>query len=208
MESSIEQVMAIYSPTVYGVALTHTANRADADDVFQEVFVAYWRSRPSLASEEHRKAWLIRTTLNLSLKITQSSWAKKMVYADGERESRPDGSFGSTVGETAVQSAAQATAKITAQTTAEVTARIALEARTEIPLVDFTFQTKQQSALYAAIGKLSVAYRTVVLLFYFEDMSIAQIAEVLGEGQGTVKTRLSRARAQLREMLKEGVRND
>jgi len=170
---------------VYGVALTHTATRADADDVFQEVFVAYWKGNPRLTSEEHRKAWLIRTTLNCSLKVTQSSWAKKTVYADGAREQ------GSNDGLALIDSSAGIE-----------------ETPEDTPFVDFPFQTEQQTALYAAIRSLPIAYRTVVMLFYFEDLSIAQIAATLEDEQGAVKTRLSRARAQLRTKLKEGVRDE
>ncbi|MDR1358455.1 MAG: sigma-70 family RNA polymerase sigma factor [Coriobacteriales bacterium] len=184
-ELSIEQVIASYATTVYGVALTHTARRADADDVFQEVFAAYWQSRPSLTSEEHRKAWLIRTTLNFCLKITQSSWAKKTVYADGE--------YGEGAYETDEYGADE--------TVFSSTGAVA-PAGSELPSADFPFQTEQQTALYAALRSLPAAYRTVVQLFYFEDLPIARIATILGEEQGTVKTRLSRARTQLREKLK------
>ena len=40
-----------------------------------------------------------------------------------------------------------------------------------------------------------------VTLFYYEDMSVEQIAKCLGVPKGTVKSRLSRARKQLKEML-------
>ena len=40
-----------YKSTVYAVALTHTKSRFDADDVFQEVFLAYWRKAPDLKSD-------------------------------------------------------------------------------------------------------------------------------------------------------------
>ncbi|MDR1089318.1 MAG: sigma-70 family RNA polymerase sigma factor [Coriobacteriales bacterium] len=179
-EPSIEQVIARYTATVYGVALTHTASRSDADDVFQEVFLAYWHSRPGFNDEEHRKAWLIRTTLNRCLKITQSSWAKKTVYADD--------------GYSAVEHAED---KAPPGLISDESAN-----GPEIPSADFPFQTEEQTALYAALRSLPAAYRTVLQLFYFEDRTIAQIAAILGAEQGTVKTRLSRARAQLREKLK------
>ena len=177
-EPSFEQIVKDFTPTVYGVALTHTARRVDADDVFQEVFHAYWRARPSVTSEEHRKAWLIRTTLNFCLKVTQSSWAKKTVYAD---DSLSSGSLPN-----------------------DVLASGSLPPA-ELPSADFPFYTEQQVALYEALRTLPGAYRTALQLFYFEDLPIARIAEVLGEEQGAIKTRLSRARAQLREKLKEGV---
>ena len=46
-------------------------------------------------------------------------------------------------------------------------------------------------------------YRTVVHLFYYEELSTAEIAKLLGKREGAVRTRLSRARAMLREALKE-----
>lgn len=46
-------------------------------------------------------------------------------------------------------------------------------------------------------------YRTVVHLFYYEELSTAEIAKLLGKREGAVRTRLSRARAMLRERLKE-----
>ena len=172
-QPSVEEVIVSYTSTVYSVALTHTASRADADDVFQEVFSAYWRCNPDFTDEEHRKAWLIRTTLNFCLKTTQSSWATKTVFAGDE--------------------------------VAGALVKDAMD--TEMPSTNFPFQTEQQVALYEALRHLSTAHRTVVQLFYFEDMSLAQIAEVLNEEQGAVKTRLSRARTQLREKLKEGSNN-
>jgi RNA polymerase sigma-70 factor (ECF subfamily) len=64
---------------VYGIALTHTQCKGDADDVFQDVFLAYHRSNPRLRSEEHRKAWLIATTLNCAKRVAGSSWRTRVV---------------------------------------------------------------------------------------------------------------------------------
>ncbi|MCH5208647.1 MAG: sigma-70 family RNA polymerase sigma factor [Oscillospiraceae bacterium] len=52
-----------------------------------------------------------------------------------------------------------------------------------------------------AVLKLPEKYRTAVHLFYFEDMSIAQIAEVTGQKETTVKSRLMRAREKLKKLL-------
>lgn len=81
-------ILERYEKTVYGVALARTGNRADADDVFQEVFFAYFQSNKTFSDEEHRKVWLLRTTLNLSRRVVSSSWRKKTVPLS-EREDRP-----------------------------------------------------------------------------------------------------------------------
>ena len=60
--------------------------------------------------------------------------------------------------------------------------------------------------LWEAVCALPPERRAAVVLFYYEDMPVDEIARALGVPQGTVKSRLSRARKQLKEMLcdKEG----
>ena len=78
-DENLNQIIACYTNLVFGIALSHTNNRIDAEDVFQEVFLIYHRKNVSFHEEEHRKAWLIRTTINCSKKITYSSWSKKVL---------------------------------------------------------------------------------------------------------------------------------
>jgi len=62
------------------LALTHTGNKHDAEDIFQEVFLALI-SKPrsfNAGNPEHLKAWLIRVTLN-RCKSLRKSWFKKTV---------------------------------------------------------------------------------------------------------------------------------
>lgn len=66
-------------------------------------------------------------------------------------------------------------------------------------------KAEQRRAVLDAVMKLPAKYRTVVHLFYFEDMSIAQISEATGARQSTVKSQLSRARDKLRKLLAEEV---
>jgi RNA polymerase sigma-70 factor (ECF subfamily) len=76
---ALDQIIERYQNAVYGLALAKTGSPADADDVFQEVFLAYYLSNKVFREEEHRKAWLLRTTLNMSRRVTQSTWRKKTV---------------------------------------------------------------------------------------------------------------------------------
>lgn len=61
-----EMVVRTYSDMVYGVAMRYVRNRTDADDVYADVFYRYFRRERSFESEEHRKAWLLRVTVNSS----------------------------------------------------------------------------------------------------------------------------------------------
>lgn len=59
-----EEIVRTYADTVYKIAYRYTANAADAEDVFSETFLAYFKRKRSFESEEHRKAWIIRVTIN------------------------------------------------------------------------------------------------------------------------------------------------
>lgn len=66
-----------YSDMVYKLALNQTKHKADAEDVYQEVFIRIVEKNILFESDEHLKAWLIRVTINCSKKIFSSSWYKK-----------------------------------------------------------------------------------------------------------------------------------
>ena len=83
---SIETVIQRYKGTVYSVALSYVKNREDADDIFQEVFLIYFRTNPQFNDEEHRKAWLIRTTINCSKRVVDSTYRKRTVPLDEMEE--------------------------------------------------------------------------------------------------------------------------
>ena len=57
--------------------------------------------------------------------------------------------------------------------------------------------------LNTAVANLSLDLRTVITLYYFQDMRIKEIASVLKIPQGTVKWRLSKAKSVLKERLSE-----
>ena len=82
------EIIGRYQNMVYGLALARTGSSADADDVFQEVFLAYCQCGKTFRDEEHRKAWLLRTTVNQARRVTASSWRKKTVPLS-EREDVP-----------------------------------------------------------------------------------------------------------------------
>ncbi len=56
--------------------------------------------------------------------------------------------------------------------------------------------------VHYGLGQLSLAEREILTLFFLENFSLAEIAEILDRPLGTVKCRLHRAKAALRETLK------
>lgn len=73
-------------------------------------------------------------------------------------------------------------------------------AQVEIPV---QFQEPEQSELYEAVMELPEKYRTALYLFYYEELSVNEIAAALGVKPSAVTTRLSRARQKLKERLTE-----
>lgn len=62
-------------------------------------------------------------------------------------------------------------------------------------------EKKDYTPLYEAIDRLPEKLRLTVILFYFNDMDIAQTAAALNIPPGTVKSRLNKARKSLKEVL-------
>lgn len=84
---------------------------------------------------------------------------------------------------------------------------------TSVPLEEYMhtlpFETEESQELFEEVMRLPEKYRIVVHLFYYEDFSVREIAKILRITESSVKTRLSRARNILRNILtEEGNDND
>ena len=81
----VRQAVEEYQGMVYGIALSRVGNQFDADDIFQEVFLIYFKKGLTFRDEQHRKAWLIKTTLNCCKRLVFNSWRKKTEPLDASR---------------------------------------------------------------------------------------------------------------------------
>ena len=144
--------MRTYADMVYRIAYRYVKNAIDADDVFSEVFLAYFKKERTFESEEHRKAWLIRVTINC---------AKDFLAQRAQLQ------------------------QLHEETLSDPTAR---DADTYMDL-------------YKAIEGLRPEYREVIKLFYLDDLSVKEIAQILNKNENTIKTQLFRARDTLKSAL-------
>ena len=77
--------------------------------------------------------------------------------------------------------------------------------RKTVPLSEeITFDSEEKSDVYFAVQELPLKYRTVVHLFYYEDMGIKEISACLNIKESTVKSQLHRGRKMLKTVLKGG----
>lgn len=76
MGKDAEEAVSRYADMVYRLAYAQTRTKSDADDIFQEVFLRYVRRAPHFESEAHRKAWLIRVTVNCAKSHWGSAWLR------------------------------------------------------------------------------------------------------------------------------------
>lgn len=160
-ETIYEEVIRRNSDMVYRLAYSLVKTRADADDIFQEVFLRYMQNAPAFQGAEHEKAWFLRVTMNCCKNFWKSPWTRR---------------------------------------------RVALE-REEMEQCGLSCELDDDSAaLVDAVKQLSKKYRIVIHLFYYEELSIEEIAKLTNAKASTVRTRLTRARRQLRSLLKEELR--
>ena len=80
------QVVERWGDMVYRLALARTASVPDAEDIFQEVFLRYFRHEERFHSDEHRKAWLLRCTLNRCKSLLSSPWRRRIVPLETAEE--------------------------------------------------------------------------------------------------------------------------
>lgn len=71
-----EELIRKYSSTVYKIAYSITSDKADSEDIYQNVFLRYIRKKPEFNDENHAKAWFIRVTVNCAKSFLTQAWNK------------------------------------------------------------------------------------------------------------------------------------
>ena len=169
--AAFEELFKRRHKKVYNIALRMLENEADAADATQETFVRAYKSMNRLVASEAFVTWLKRTAVNICRDALRKRGKVKLESLDAPLIGE-DGS----------------------------------SARREIPDSssdpgDLVVTKSMQETVQKAISSLRPDYREVVTLFYVDGADIAEISRITGSPQGTVKSRLSRARAELKRKL-------
>ena len=82
----ISDLLDKYSDMVLRIAYTYLKNRADAEDIVQDVFLRIIDKKPSFNDESHVKSWLIRATINMCKNKVNMFWNKNKCSIDDVQE--------------------------------------------------------------------------------------------------------------------------
>ncbi|MFI3212333.1 MAG: RNA polymerase sigma factor [Eubacteriales bacterium] len=92
-EQDLKQTIDRYADIVKRICVVYLKNQVDTEDIFQNVFLKYVRSSALFESEEHKKAFLIRVTINECKDFLKSFFRKNMVSIDEVSEMQAPSDF-------------------------------------------------------------------------------------------------------------------
>ena len=171
--SAFDALVLRHQQEVFAVALRMLGDRDEAQDVAQDAFVRAYRSIGGFRLEAKLSTWLVSITMNLC-RNRRRWWARRKRVIAGSLDASPESGEGS-LSET-------------------------IPDPSPIPSAVAEQRDRRRQVL-AALQRLSEGEREVIVLRDLQDCSYDEIARVLGCRVGTVKSRLNRARWQLRAQL-------
>jgi len=173
--AAMERLVLRYQNRIFNVILKICANPEDAAELTQETFVKIIENLGKFEGRSSFYTWAFRIAVNLTLNYCQRNARLAVRSLDAEEEHAESQGRGVLKDFLSDEASPDAAALAQNKELFEIAVR--------------------------ALMKLDDAQRVVVILRDIEGMSYARIAEVLNIELGTVRSRLSRARNKLREIL-------
>lgn len=169
-EVAFTEFVRIYQDRVFALCVRMLNNRAEAEDVSQDVFVAVFKNIDSFRGDAQLSTWLYRIAAN---------HCRNRIRYLSRRNHRQNASLDDTW-ET------------------EVNEHIG----ENLPRPDRVAEGKQlESIIQQALAELDEDQRLIVILRDVDHLSYAEIGDILDLAEGTVKSRLFRARLALRDRV-------
>lgn len=175
-ESSFSDLVRHFERPVYNMAMQVLSNREDALDASQEVFIKLWRSCSTYRGECSVASWIIRIARNTSLDFLRRRGIRQTDSLTVE-DSDEDGGRRSE-------------------------RDIPVAGGDDDPVA--VYERKERiEEVRRAISELGDEHREIIVLRDINGMSYSEISQTLGIEEGTVKSRLNRARNSLKEILEK-----
>jgi RNA polymerase sigma-70 factor (ECF subfamily) len=174
-EAAFALLIAQYSHSVYSLMARSLRDQADAADVTQEVFVKVFRNISGFNGDSSLRTWIYRIALH------EASNQRRWWNRHKKQELTIDAPLQNDEGESFCLADALASSNASPY--------------------DCAARTQMEQRVTAALQTLPEVFREVVVLREIEGFGYEEIAEILNVNLGTIKSRLTRGRAALREAL-------
>jgi RNA polymerase sigma-70 factor (ECF subfamily) len=172
-EEAFNELVRQHGDRVFNLVLRMVGSRAEAEDIAQEVFVTVFKSIDSFRSEAKLSTWLLRIAANHA--------KNRIKYLARRREHEPGGSD-----------------------SADLADEGKAPAQSHIHGPDVLLEAAEtEDIMQKAIATLEEDQRLLVVLRDVEELSYEEIVEITGLPEGTVKSRLHRARMTLKQLLED-----
>ena len=172
----VEELFRLYGNDVLRMCNVYLRKQSLAEDAFQDVFVKVMTRSDSYRGDSDIKYWILSIARNVCLDYLKSSYMKRTSF------------MGDLLDKTKPQS--EEKKRIKPLPGNQVEERLIDAMDTSSPLLD-------------AVQNLPAKYKDVILLRFYFDMDNEAIAKQLGITESTVRSRLMRARAKLKDFGRE-----
>ena len=169
--TAFETFMRAYGDMVFSTTLRLVGNRAEAEDIAQEVFLRAYRHFPAVGSSPAAGGWLKTVATNLSLNHLQRYRRRWRLFSD-----LGAGRDGDTREE-------------------------AVDFTDPEVFFDRIDAAERRAWIEGALAQLPAAQRVPLVLYHFQDLAYEEIAAKLGVSLSKVKTDIHRARSALARIL-------
>jgi RNA polymerase sigma-70 factor (ECF subfamily) len=178
-EKAFEEVVRLYQHKVYNLVYRMMGNREEAEDVAQEVFVTVFKSIDSFRGEAKFSTWLYRIAAN-HCKNRMKYLGRRSYKATGELDEAAE---------------------------RELAASQPSAMKPHVDGPDAVLEGLQlERMVQEGIASLDEEHRSLIVLRDVEDLSYEEIGTITGLADGTVKSRLHRARMALKDYMAKLVR--
>lgn len=167
-----EEIFDLFRGRIYGLSWSLTGNREDALDVVQESFIRAFRALKSWKGRSKFSTWLHRIVVNTAIDFIRREAKHHNKRVTPGSEKEADEKF-----------------------------RILLEGVDEKTAVAELERRDLRKRLFQAINKLPGSQKRSFILRYFGELTVKDISDIIGCGEGTTKRQLFRAREKLKKML-------
>jgi len=173
---AFDDLVKKYTPKLYGMVYNMTSNREDTADLLQDIFSKAYRSLTRFMGKSSFYTWIYSIAVNMTLNFLKKRGRHTKISLDDV-----DTGIESDPNFIEVTTAARGTLR-------------------EVNIHEL------QKRLNEAMMKLSEEHRAVVTLYDIQGLQHAEISEIVGVSEGTVRSRLFYAHRQLQNYLEDFVK--